>query len=177
MTNQNNSTNNKNQNNIQEEKYGEEKIRWQVSEHNTYERGKNWFILFSFIVGICLLYSLFSQNFLFAVIIIIAGLTILMHDSEEASMIKFALTDEGVILGKKFYDYDEFENFALVYKPSQGIKNLYFEFKSNITPRLSIPLDDINPVKLHKILSDYVDEDHERTDPPVSEEISRFLKI
>jgi hypothetical protein len=160
-----------------EEEQAEEIISWMVPEHNTYERGRNWHIIFSIAIGALLLYGLFSQNFLFAVIIIIAGLTILFHNNEEAPMIKFALTDEGIILGKKFYDYDEFKNFGIVYKPSQGIKNLYIEFKSGITPRLSIPLNDINPLPLRKTLSSYVEEDKERIEPPISEEIARFLKI
>jgi hypothetical protein len=166
-----------NSQNFVSEKEEEEFISWQIPEHNVYERSKTWYIVFSLIIGALILYSFLSANFLLAVIAIIASLVILLHDSQEAPQIKFSITDEGVYVGKKFYDFDEFEQFAIVYKPNQDIKNLYLDFKNKLKPMLSIPLENKNPVYIRNILSEYLDEDTERTDPPFSEEFSRLLKI
>ena len=155
----------------------EELISWEIPEHNSYERGKWWYVVFSVAVAALLLFSLATQNFLFAVITIIAALIILLHDSQEPPRIKFSITDEGVYVGKRFYDFDEFEQFAIVYKPNQDIKNLYLDFKNKLKPMLSIPLEDKNPVYIRNTLVEYLDEDTERTDPPFSEEFSQILKI
>jgi len=152
-------------------------ISWNIPEHNIYERGNLWYVLFSIIIGLLLLYGLFAKNFLFAVIIIISALIILFHDSQESPFIEFSITDEGVYMGRKFHDFDELEQFAIVYKPNQGIKNLYLDFKNKLKPMLSIPLENKNPVYIRKVLSEYLDEDTERTDPPFSEEFSRLFKI
>jgi hypothetical protein len=168
---------NNNDQNFTQEEENEEFISWQIPEHNVYERGRTWYIVFSLVVGALLLYGFLTANFLLAVIAIIAALVILLHDSQEPPQITFSITDEGVYLGKKFHDFDEFEQFAIVYKPNQDIKNLYLDFKNKLKPMLSIPLKDRNPVYIRNILSEYLEEDTERTDPPFSEEFSRLFKI
>ena len=92
-------------------------------------------------------------------------------------MVKISLTDEGVIVGKKFYDYDEIKDFSVVYKPRQEVKNLYFEFKSFLRPRLSIPLENKNPLLIRKNLLKYLPEDLDRTDQPLSEGLGKLFKI
>ncbi|MFW5888605.1 MAG: hypothetical protein ACOCVY_02720 [Patescibacteria group bacterium] len=168
------------ENNINENSEPEEEsnlVSWEVPEHNVYERGRSWYIIFSLIVGALLLYGFLTANFLLAVIAIIASLVILLHDSQEVPQIKFSITDEGIYLGKKFHDFDEFEQFAIIYKPNQDIKNLYLDFKNKLKPMLSIPLENKNPVYIRNILSEYLEEDTERTDPPFSEEFSKLFKI
>lgn len=155
----------------------EEIISWKIPEHDVYERGKSWYLVFSLVVAALLLYGLFVQNFLFAVIIIVGALIILLHDSQESPYISFSITDEGVHVGNKFHDFDEFEQFAIVYKPDQEIKNLYLDFKNKLKPMLSVSLEDKNPVYIRNVLTEYLEEDTERTDPPFSEEMSRLLKI
>jgi hypothetical protein len=168
--------NNNDQNFIQEEE-NEEFISWQIPEHDVYERGRTWYIIFSIVVGGLLLYGFLTANFLLAVIAIMASLVILLHDSQEAPQIKFSITEEGIYVGRKFYDFDEFEQFAIVYKPNQDIKNLYLDFKNKFKPMLSIPLEDKNPIYIRNLLSEYLEEDTEMTDPPFSEELSKLLKI
>lgn len=168
---------NKTPQNQSSEEEGKAILSWQIPEHNVYERGKSWYIIFSLVVAALLLYSLFAQNFLFAVITIIGALIILLHDSQDSPYVTFSITDEGVYLGDKFYDFDEFEQFAIVYKPDQGVKNLYMDLKNKLKPMLSIPLENKNPVYIRNVLAEYLEEDTERTDPPFSEEVSRLLKI
>jgi len=157
--------------------YGEEIISWQVPEYEKHQRTKSWYIMASIITLLLLLYSFFSANFLFAVIIIVVALVIILHDGQEPRQVKVSLTDEGVIMGRKFYDYDEIKNFSIVYKPRQEIKNLYFEFKNVIRPRLSIPLNNMNPLSIRKNLLKYLPEDLGRTDQPLSENLAKILKL
>ena len=156
---------------------GEEIIGWTISEYDKHERSKGWYITASIIALLLLFYSFMSANFLFAVIIVVVALVIILHDGQEPDKVKFSLTDEGIVIGRKFYDYDEIENFSIVYKPRQEIKNLYFEFKTAIKPRLSIPLGKMNPLPIRKNLLKYLTEDLERTDQPLSEALAKFFKL
>ena len=108
--------------------YGQQIIKWKVPEYDKHNRDKGWYIISSLVAFALLIYAFFSGNFLFAVIVIISGIVIILHDGQEPDIVNFALTDEGVIVGRKFYDYDEFKFFSIVYKPRQEVKNLYFEF-------------------------------------------------
>ncbi len=157
--------------------YGDEIIGWKIPEHDKHDRSKSWYIIASTVVILLLIYSFWTANFLFAVIIIVASLVTILHDGREPKMVHFSITDEGIIIGRKFYDFDEISDFSVVYKPKQGVKNLYFEFKSAIKHRLSVPLLDMNPLLIRENLLKYLKEDLERTDQPTSEGIARMLKL
>lgn len=152
-------------------------ITWQIPEYEKHARGRKWYIFSTIAALLLLLYSFLSGNFLFAVIIIVAAIVVILHDGQEPQQIRVSMGGEGVEVGRKFYDYDEFKNFSVVYKPRQGVKNLYFEFKSAVRPRLSIPLQKTNPIKVREHLLKYLSEDLERTDQPLSEGLAKLFKL
>ncbi len=156
---------------------GNKIISWQIPEYNKHQRTRVWYIISSLVAVLFIIYSFFTGDFLFAAIIIIGALVIMIHDSQEPMMINFSLTDEGVIVGRKFYDYDVIKDFSIVYKPNQDIKNLYFEFKNVVKPRLSIPLNNLNPLPIRENLLKYLPEDLERTDQPLSEALAKIFKL
>ncbi|MDP3043219.1 MAG: hypothetical protein Q8N21_02355, partial [bacterium] len=100
--------------------YGNEIASWQVPEYEKHKRTKSWYVMAIVIALALLLFAFFTKNFLFAVIIIMAAFVIILHDGREPDLIKINVTDEGIIVGRKFYDYDEIKDFSIVYKPSQG---------------------------------------------------------
>lgn len=161
---------------------------WTVPEHDHYHRSKQWYIWAGVaVVGLFLFSSLsislypfslsFAPNFLFIVIIILTATVVVLTDGNEPARLGFAITDEGIVIGDRFIDFDELKNFSIVYKPRQGVKRLYFEFHSFLRPRLSIPMDDANPLKIRDFLLNYLEEDLEREAEPVSERFSRMFKI
>lgn len=171
------------QNNFNEEEQEETRdpgdvlLGWEVPEYEQPPKSRTWYLAAGLAGLAGLIYALFTSNFLFALIIIIAAVILILTEGQEPQRVAISLTDEGLILGKRFYDYDEFKNFSIVYKPKQDVKNLYFEFHNFFRHRITIPLEDVNPVKVRDILADYLPEDTERTDPPLSEQLSRMLKI
>jgi len=157
--------------------YGNELASWNVPEYEYHERNRLWYI---FAITISLLFMVFAfltQNFLFAVIIIIAALVIILNDGQKPMNVKFIITDEGILVGRKFYDYDDIKDFSIVYKPRLGVRNIYFEFIGITQPRITIDLKDENPLQIREILLKYLSEDLERTDEPLSEILGRFFKI
>lgn len=152
-------------------------VSWEVFEYEKYQRSKTWYIIASIIAALLLLYSILSSNFLFAIIIITATVIMILHDGQEPLLIKIKLTDEGIVVGKKFYDYDEIKNFSIVYKPKQEIKNLYFEFQNSFKHRLSIPLNNTNPLQIRDFLLQYATEDLERINQPLSEGLGQLFKL
>ncbi|MBU4216435.1 hypothetical protein L6270_01235 [Candidatus Parcubacteria bacterium] len=155
----------------------EEVISWHVPEYIAYERSQNWYIIAGLVALGFLVFSFLTHDFLFAVIVIIAVLLYVLNHGQEPMMINITLTDEGVIVGRKFYDYDELKNFSVLYKPKQEVRNLYFEFKSGIKHRISVQLDGMDPIAIREYLLRYLHEDLERTDLPLSEGLARLLKL
>jgi hypothetical protein len=99
------------------------------------------------------------------------------YDRKEAPILDFILEEEGLVIGTRFYDYDEIKNFSIVYKPKEDIKNIYLTFSSNLRNRIAIPLIDQDPLVVRRYILQYVDEDLERNHEPVSESIGRMLKL
>jgi hypothetical protein len=151
--------------------------KWQVPEYEHHHRDFRWYLIAIGIALALMVYSFLSSNFLLPFIIIITGFILVMQHGQEPPRVTIALQTDGITVGQKFYDYDEFNHFAIVYKPKIGDKNLYFEFKNVVKQRLSIPLLDMNPVEIRNFLLAFLKEDLDRTDIPLSEQISKFLKL
>lgn len=167
---------------------GREIISWRVHEYDKHERTPNWYIsaiaitllllfLSSFNISLVPFSIKFIPNFLFTVIVILGAIIIITHDGQEPPLVKVSLTTEGLVVGRKFYDYDEIKDFSVIYKPNQGVKNLYLEFNNPLKPRLSIPLEDMNPLQIRENLLKYVSEDLDRTDQPLSEALAKMFKL
>ncbi len=157
--------------------FGLEIIRWEIPEYHKHDRGHWWYLLYA-IIGIGLVVqALIYANFLFALIIVIGSLAVIVSDARHPQHIPVIITTEGVLVGSSFYDYDSIKHFAVIYKPNDSIKRIYFIFKSTIRHRLSVALADTNPLVVREQLIKYIPEDLERTDEPLSEFLGRLLKL
>ena len=150
---------------------------WQVDEYEKRARSKKWYILAAVAAFLMMLFSFFTSDFLFAVIIVIASLIFILHSGHEPDRVTISLTEEGIIVGRNFYDYDDIKNFAVVFKPRKDVKNLYIEFKTVLKHRLTIPLGNKDPLFVRDNLLKYLSEDLERTDEPMSESLARLFKL
>lgn len=164
-------------------------LRWSIPDYRKPDRSKTWYILAGIIVLICLFFSFFTfiswrpvflglqSNFLFALIIIVAAAITIIFEGRPTMMINVELGSEGLKVGSRTYSYDEVKNFAVLYKPKQSLKNLYLEFNNPLRPRLSLPLRHMDALEVRNFLVRYLEEDLERTEPPVSEQLTKLLKL
>jgi len=148
---------------------------WSFSEFPQYSRSAGWYFTFGIMTSILILYTIFTKNFLFGVIIIMFTLIIFLHSTKKPDKVSLAITEDGLEVGNNFYLYKEIKKFWIIYEPPD-VKNLYFDFKG-LRPTLIIPLENKNPVQIRKILLDYLDEDLEKEDESLSEYLGRKLKI
>ena len=162
---------------IKEEHSIEPLIKWEVPEYNSHNRDFRWYVVASIFSIILLIYSYFSSNFLLPVIMIITAFIFVLQHGQEPDRVFIGLDYDGLHIGNKYYEFSEFKNFSIVYKPKHGDKNLYFEFNNVAKPRISIPLENQNPLEVRKLLITHLTEDTERTDIPLSESLSKLFKL
>ena len=148
---------------------------WKFSEFTKHERGKNWYIIAGIVALLLLVYSAFSANLLFALVIIIFILVILMFQ-RNTDEVEFQIHEDGISVNRNFYDYKDIKNFFIIYEPPQ-VKTLYFEPKSLFSPRIPIPFKDQDPVKIREVLLGYLEEDLDQENEPLSDQISRLFKL
>ena len=97
-----------------------------------------------------ILYAVLTANFLFGLIIIMVAILMFVYHYKQVEDIKFSITQQGIEVNNRAYNFSDFRKFWLVYEPP-AVKNLYFQFKSFVRPILVIPLQNQNPVKVRKI--------------------------
>jgi hypothetical protein len=174
-------------------------IRWHIPEYHYEEKTKLWYTIYALIGAGLLVYAIFTQNFIFAIIIIFAAVLLIIFDGGNVGMLEVEISDRGIKVGKEFYSYDQIDDFFIIYEPDNGVKNLYLEFKRFAKPslpeneperyswlfwlvnfartRFSIPLQDMNPVLIRRNLLKYVKENLDRTTIPLSEQLTKLFKL
>lgn len=151
-------------------------ISWRVPEYRKYDRSRRWYALAAAVLAALLAYAIFSANFLFAIILIVIAVTVVLQDKHQPAELDFAIANEGIHIGRRFYVYGVFQHFWIFYEPDQA-KTLFFEFKNKVRPRLAVPLFNKNPLHIRSTLLKFLPEDSGKEFEPLSEQLSRLLKI
>lgn len=164
-------------------------LQWQAPEYRVPERSKNWYIIAGLFLFFALLSCFFTieswkivflglkSNFLFALILLMASALLYINEKKPPLMVNFKIGPEGVNVGQKFYDYSDFKNFCVLYRPKQSIKRLYLEFKNTYKTRISVPLRRMDAATVREFLAQYLEEDFERENEPLSEQLTKLLKL
>lgn len=161
---------------LAQDHFGEEIFSWTVDEYERHERGPVWYAI-AFIVGVALiLYAMITQNFLFAVIIIMAGVIIGLSSLREPQKILFQMTTRGVLLGNEFSPYKDLKSFWIFYEPPH-FKSLYIDYRNPVTPHLKVSLEDADPLEVRAALLEFLREELSQEEEPLSELLGRVLKL
>lgn len=149
---------------------------WGVNEYEKHERTKRWYIIAGLLGVALLLYSVISGNYLFALVVVLFGIILFLQDVQSPMEVGVALTESGVIIGSKFYPFSEFRNYWIIYNPPE-VKNIYFATNSLVKHRLQIPLLDNDPRPIRDFLNQFIVEDLEQEQEPLSDRVGRMFKI
>ncbi len=150
--------------------------RWIVKEYEKHERSQSWYITWGVIAALLVLQGMVSGNFLFSLVIILAGIILYVQSKQDPLDVSFAITALGIIVGNRFYPYGELDGFYIIYEPPQ-VKMLFIETTSSVRPLLRIPLMDNNPIEIRATLRKHLDEDLAKEAEPVADTFARRWRI
>ncbi|MEK7139453.1 MAG: hypothetical protein AAB817_02020 [Patescibacteria group bacterium] len=156
--------------------YGKKLITWHFPEFLQHQRNQGWYAVAGLVALSLLIYSVVVTNFLFAIIIILTAVVLFLRHTTVPTELTFGVYETGVRLGSWFYPFAELTDFSVVYDPPE-VELLLINPKSFWQPRLHIPLQGQDPVAVRQLLLDYIDEDLDRTDEPVSHAVERLFKL
>lgn len=149
--------------------------QWTILSKAEHERGHWWYIIAG-ILGVALVaYSIYTANFLFAVMIVLIAFIIILNDALPARKINFALTDRGVIVGGKTYPYRSFTSFYIVYEPPR-ISKVVLELPG-VRQDLSIDLNGNDPLEIREFLLQVLPENLDRETEPLGDLLERFFRL
>lgn len=132
-------------------------FRWEAKEFEKITKTKEWFWAGAILGAALLIVAIIQKNFLFAIVVFLAGFLVYIYSLKEPKKISFAITNRGVVIGKRLYEYDNLKSFWIFYEPPR-IKELSVESKKHFVPRIAMPLDDADPVKLREALIRFLPE-------------------
>ncbi|MDP2692953.1 MAG: hypothetical protein Q8O88_04915 [bacterium] len=155
---------------------GDVKLEWTVQEYDRHQRGLFWYIFMITLGMILIVYGFMSNNFLFSLIIVLAAIILFIQSYQVPAQVLFRITELGVIVGNRFYTYNELKNFYIIYQPPET-KTLFIEPKTGMRPVLRIPLLDQNPLDVRDAMNIFLDEDLEKESEPLTDLFARQWKI
>jgi len=154
---------------------GDIMTEWNVVEYEQHIRGTLWHVLTISIGIILVIYALATDNFLFAIIIILAAIILFLQSAVEPENVYFAITDLGVILGNRFYNFNEFRAFYIIY--TEEVQTLFLDTKSAVRPDLRVPIAEGKDImEIREELQSVLSEDLEKEEP-FSDRAARRWKI
>ena len=153
-------------------------LSWEFPEYVQHNRDRRWYIWAISISVLLIIWAIWTANYFFAVIIGLTDFIIFFLDRDEPLLIPFSLEPTGIRMADKFYSYDKFNSFSVIYQPgAEGHKNLYFDYKNGLREHLSVPLEKTNPILVRNFLLRYLLENLDRTDATFAEGLAKTLKI
>jgi len=108
-----------------------------------------------------------------AITFILIGIMGFITLEQAPAILHCAITEDGVIVNKELYAFENIESFWIVYEEDE--KYLSLKTNGKLIPFVNIPFDDEDPNTLHEILSVYLKE--EKHDPTLIDTIEKMLHI
>jgi hypothetical protein len=155
--------------------YGQVFFQWQIPEYMEHVRSTRWYIVMVALAVILIIYSIFTANFLFALVIILIVFIVFLKSYAPPRILDFQITDEGLVLGNQFYAYSKIKSFYVIYKPP-AVKKVFFDLKG-FSPSLSIWLDDMSPLPIREKLLEHLEEDLEKERQSTDDILETLLKL
>jgi len=155
--------------------FGKVLYNWKVPAYNEHKRSVSWYLWMVIIATGLIIYSIVTANFLFALIVILVVFIVMIKVFEKPANLNFQITEKGIIIGQEYYTYEEIKNFYIIYDPP-AVKKLFFSVKG-LGPDLAINLNDINPIPIREKLLEYIDENLEKEEQTLDEQLDTLLKL
>lgn len=155
---------------------GEIEHQWTVKEFEKHHRPPAWYIVMGTFLALFVLFGVFSGNFLFSLVIVLAAIILFIQGKQDPIDVSFAITTLGVIVGNRFYPYTELIDFYIVYEPPE-VKMLFLETRSPVRPLLRVPLNENNPIQVRRTLRQYLQENLEKEEEPAADAFARRWRL
>ena len=88
-------------------------ITWEAPEHAHFEKGADWYWILGIVTISVAVGAFFFGNFLFAILICVAGSAMGIMAAREPAIIPFAVSARGVRIGEQVYPYSSLDGYRV----------------------------------------------------------------
>lgn len=148
-------------------------LRWSAYEHDHIDRGSDWYWALG-IVAVCIaITSILFSDVLFAVVVIVAAVTIAILSKTPPDLAEFELSDKGIRINGKLHRYSEIIAFWVEDDHSHKRPHLLIDTVKWLSPNFIIPIEHIDPSLVRAYLKERAEERHMKE--PLSHKIFEYL--
>ncbi len=133
-----------------------EKITWRAYEYEQPERPTNWFAALWILAGGLAIVAIILKSYLMAVFVLLAAGVVNITALRKPGLYDFSLDGEKLSIGGKNHELSGFSSFWIFEHSHVNLLNL--ESKKTISRGLQVPLGDINPNEIRKLLAEVLTE-------------------
>ena len=151
-------------------------FQWTFEAYDRHERGLLWYSISGLIVGLMLVYSIATGNFLFGVLIIIGTAVLFLRHVQEPPELVCAIDAQKIALGSSEYPFDSIKLFWII-KNASDEPVLYFQQKQGWHGILSVPVSGQDYEVIREYLRGFIAESAEHKFEPFFDSLFRTLKI
>lgn len=127
-------------------------LRWVAEEHVHVDRPSDWYWALGIATIACALIAILFSNVLFALLIVVASITLGINAAHPPRIVSFSLTEKGVGTDDEFHTFDEMLSFWVEESESGG--TLFIDTPKLMTPDLIIPIRDVDPAQVRTIFKE-----------------------
>lgn len=149
-------------------------LHWRAPEYEKYEKGTRWYLYAALVLLAIIGYAAYTNSPVMAITFILIGVVGYIFINRDPRTIDFAVTRDGLLAGREFYDFDNIQSFWIFYEP-HDIKVISLHTKGLLMPFVHIPIHEEDPVRIREVLLEYLPE--VKQEPSVVDTFERLLGI
>lgn len=146
----------------------ENKISWKALEYKQKEKTADWYWAVIIIAIAIVVISIFIQNILFAVLVVISTYILLSFSINTPRTIDVSINQKGITVDKDMYPFVTLESFWVDVSDTENQKIL-LKSQKIMMPLITIPLEEKDHLDVREFLLQYLKE--EEMHEPVSKKI------
>ena len=126
-------------------------LRWSAYEHEHIVRGGDWYWALGIVTISVAITSILLGDFFFAIVDIIAAVTIALLAKSPPELARFEISDRGVRINGVLHRYDHIISFW-VEDEHDGRPMLLIDTKKWLSPNLILPIEQVDPRSIRSYL-------------------------
>jgi hypothetical protein len=147
---------------------------WEGKEYEHRPKTADWYWVVGIISISIAAASILFQNYLLAIVIILAAGALMIHAHKEPPLHSFILTEQGLFIGEEFHPYEKMLSFSIMEDADESFPHiLSIKTESLLSPHLVIPLVGVSSEAIHRVFTSRVEEEEHR--PNLTDMVAGWL--
>jgi len=137
---------------------------WRSLEYEVQAKSQRWLFWTALLILAIVAWALYTNSPVMAITFILIGVSGYIFINKKPKVIRFAITEDGLVAGNEIYDYYDIKSFWIFYEPGE-IKAVSLILKGKLIPYLHIPLGEEDPLEIRELLLKYLPEERQNLSP------------